>query len=241
MRSLVLGAQDWQVHIFDQPFPGKGQDAWALGKLSACLVDGATPLAEDWPQDIGDFARLAAQTMVRQSDSTERDICEVWAGTIRHLSDNFAPVGFKRTAGAAVVRSVGRDVTFSGLGDVMCLVQTVDGSVTVLDPTLPALDRAASLRGNTSEVLIANRRLANDTDGYPIVGDDPSVGSKAVTRVFAVDSLIRFWLMTDGVWRNLPGNADEAIAQLVLPEGSSRCNFLRDLDDDATMLAFTRG
>lgn len=239
MLRVFVGERDWHVSVLDQPLPGKGQDAWAVGATSACLVDGATPLAEDWPQDVAEFAQAAALTMVRQSDVPAYDISQAWANTIRQLNGRFAPAGFKRTAGAAVVRSAGGAVTFSGLGDVMCLVQTVDGPVSILDPTLPALDRAAAEQGVTTQALMVNRRRANQPDGYPVVGDDPAAGERAVTRVFAADSLLRFWLLTDGIWRTLPEEPEEAVALLTRPKGDWWPGMLNDVDDDATILAFT--
>ncbi|WP_205683902.1 hypothetical protein [Cryobacterium aureum] len=225
----------------DRPLIGKNHDAWQVAAAEACVVDGATPLGDDWPQDLKAFAQAIAGALT--TPKTDAD-SEVWSGAITALRDRFEPAGYRRSAGAALVRMRGDQLVFSTIGDVMCLVQTVDATVRVFDDRLVALDRQSSDVG-TRAALIENRARLNQPGGYPIFADDPAAGAEITSLSVTADSVRAFALLSDGAWHHLDDNpvaALDALCATPLP-GAFQRQVERSglpLSDDATIVLFTR-
>lgn len=239
MLEVKIGQRFWEVNVGHVSLPGKGHDAWAVGVNSAAVVDGATPLSSDWPQDLRAFAKRAAEALITQSEvGANRQSPNVWADVIRTLAYEFPPAGYKRTAGAAVVRSLGDLISFSTLGDVMCLIQTDAGSIRLLDPTLPMLDDLALTCVDRASALYQHRQMANSPNGYAVLGDNLAASERALNVDFEAHTLKQFWLMTDGIWRQLPDDPEKAVSVMTSAPEFEYSNLLRRTDDDATVLAF---
>lgn len=232
----------WQVATVDVPLAGKNHDAWQVSNAAACVVDGATPLGAEWPQDLKAFAQAIAASL-SQASATRGD-SDVWRESIRSLRNQFEPAGYRRSAGAALVRMRGDQLVFSTLGDVMCLVQTTDTTVRVFDDRLVALDRQSGELG-TRAALVKNRARLNQPGGYPIFADDPAAGDAITSLSVAEPSVRAFALLSDGAWRHLDENPAAALNDLCatsLPEAFhgevERSG--EPLADDATIVLFTR-
>jgi len=233
----------WHVDIVDSPMGGKNHDAWSVAEHAACVVDGATPLAADWPNDLKSFSRAIAAALV--GGRTGGSVRGVWEDAIGALRGQFSPEGYRRSAGAALVRETGMQLEFSTLGDVTCLVATDESTLQVLDPRLIELDRQAE-RAGTRQALIDNRRKANMPDGYPVFADDPRASDQLTTLTVDASRVRAFALLSDGAWRHLDpnpavaldslchGNLDEAFHDQVKRSG-------RALADDATIIRFMPG
>lgn len=238
MQLVELGGHAWSVEAHYTPMRGKDQDAYCVGANSAAVVDGATPLADDWPQDIAVFAQRTADLLVEESEADiHADDTAVWMRVVRRLALDFEPAGYRRTAGAALVRGWGSRIHFSTVGDVTCLIAARGESILIIDNRLPRLDEEADISPNREAALRENRRLANQPGGYPVVGDDAMVGLRATSRVLLPSLVDCFWLMTDGWWRTLPSNPAEAVSHLLSYESALE-HPLPEFNDDATLLCF---
>jgi hypothetical protein len=239
-RHLVAGEEFWEVSVLDIPYAGKNHDAWAVGERAAAVVDGATPLKPDWPQDLKEFSSAIARHMVA-SDLAE-PMEEVWRHSIEALRERFRPAGHRRSAGVAFVRSVDTHLEFATIGDVMALVGTSSGTKRVLDPALVALDRAAEQAG-TETALLDNRAKANQPDGYAVFADDPSASLNLTTLRVAAAEVKSFALLTDGAWRHLEDDPDAALAALCatdLESALASATAVGGLSDDTTIVRFVR-
>ena len=245
--TTKLGGISWTVEVLDIPFPGKNQDGWCVGETSAAVTDGATPLADDWPQDVGDFARRAAELLVFIAGVPVEEVSPLlWKRVVNLLAQEYPPAGHKRTAGAAVVAGRGSDIVFSSVGDVQVLLQSEKGVTRLMGPKLPELDAKAQASEDPWSMFHVHRALANTDAGYPIVGDDPTIGKRAEHMLVSAHSVERFWIMSDGLWRNLPDTPQLAAETLaatnlaILADGGSADASPLVLEDDLTAMAFTR-
>lgn len=207
-----MSLDNWQVDVVDIPMAGKNHDAWAYSDNALAVADGAKPLGADWPQDLRQFSQAITSTLTRSSRALP--MADVWSDAISALRTDFAPAGFRRTAGVAFVREVDGRLEFATIGDVMCLVETDDGAVQIIDLRLVRLDAAATDAGWTREALIANRALANTARGYPIFADDVSAAQHLTTRTFNSESVRSFALLTDGAWNHLSADPTSALDSL---------------------------
>lgn len=233
----------WDVDIVDTALVGKDHDAWSVAEHAACVVDGATPLEADWPNDLKPFSRAIAAALV--GARAGGPVQGIWEDAIVALRAQFSPAGYRRSAGAALVRATGTKLEFSTMGDVMCLVATDESTLLVLDPTLIELDRQAEFAG-TRQALIDNRRKANMPDGYAVFSDDPRASDKLTTLTVDASRVRAFALLSDGAWRHLDPNP--AVALESLCHGNLREAFHgqvkrsgRALADDATIIRFMLG
>lgn len=222
-ERVDIARRIWSVDSLQIPFHGKDQDGMAVGKCSVAVVDGATPLDPSWPQDVGLFAREAARCLVDFADTCApgTDSRGIWARTVEALVERFPPQGHRRTASAGIVFGRGELLYVSSLGDVCTLVQTSTGAVRVIDNRLVLLDQGAAQESDVHTRLVANRALANHPNGYPILGDDPNVGAVAQTEEFEASEVRNVWIMSDGFWRNLPDDPNDAVACLDAAETGS--------------------
>lgn len=243
---IELGRVEWRFDVGDLPFPGKGQDAWRVGAHSAVVADGATPLSPDWPQDVREFAEAAASAFVDAAELMQSASDEsIWTQALLELGGMFAPAGYRRSAGLTLVRSVGTTVRFSTVGDVLTIVDSVEGVFDLMSQDLPRLDTVAGESGNDLDTLISNRKLANVEGGYAIISDDPQTAFRTDQLSVEARGIKAFWMMSDGFWRHLPddpGAAVEVLSSFDSVEELVKSLRLEDPDvalDDATLLRFT--
>lgn len=222
-ERVDIARRIWSVDSLQIPFRGKDQDGMAVGKGSVAVVDGATPLDPSWPQDVGLFAREAARCLVEAADTCAPggDGRDIWSRTVKALAEHFPPQGHRRTASAGIVFGRGELLCVSSLGDVCTLVQTSTGPVRVIDNRLVLLDQEAAQESDVHTRLVANRALANHPNGYPILGDDPTVGAVAQTVEIEATDVRNVWIMSDGFWRNLPDDPIVAVEHLLAAEAGS--------------------
>jgi hypothetical protein len=178
------------------------------------VVDGATPLGADFPEDVADFARDAARHLVELADARGSDVESVWRGTVTRLVERYGSGGFRRTASAAFVRLDDDRVHASVLGDVKVLIAARDDVVELVDPALLELDAVAENSTDRVAALLEHRRRANTPDGYAALGDDPDAGRRAVTWSVPASEVTAIWLLSDGCWRRLPAGPTSAAALL---------------------------
>jgi hypothetical protein len=244
MEFVTVADSKFAVKRFQQQFPGKGQDSWSIGRHSVAVTDGATPLASDWPQDISQFARRAAELLVGFADSKDKPNEEyLWQQTVRSLTKEFGSAGYKRSAGAAVVREYQGKLRISSVGDVASYIETRDKNFRIMNDELPQLDESARQSSNFQEAVRINRSRANTKNGYVILSDVESIGQRSLVFDIEAEKIERLWIMTDGCWNVLPQSAE-----LVFP-------FLNDLGkardieslwsdfvfgDDATLIDLVR-
>lgn len=223
----------WEVVVVDVPFSGKDHDAWAASSSSVAVVDGATPLASDWPQDLKQFATSIARQLTRETDVP---MTQVWREAIVSLRERFEPAGYRRSAGAALVRDEGGRVELGVLGDIRCLVTVNHTVYELIDHRLSELDNRAKAIG-TMQVLMENRATANTPDGYPIFADDPTASDRLTYASFDRGSVSSIALMSDGAWRVLPSSPEEALSLLAkLGPAKAIEDSKVPLTDDATIV-----
>lgn len=190
------------IDVISRLLPGKGHDAWHSSEHGAAVVDGATPMGPDYPDDLPAFAAAAAEEL---SEASFNDIQDLHTGAIQVIRTKFEPAGYKRTAATSVVRHEGDQLHCAVLGDCRILVGTISGVVDVFDSTLSKLEQAVLAAGLDRRVESARRRTrVFEEQLYRIFGDQleaaiPKVG--AVVSLHEVETII---LMSDGAWNVLP-------------------------------------
>jgi len=244
MEFVTVADTKFAVEHFQRQFPCKGHDSWSVGRHSVAVTDGATPLDVNWPQDVSEFSKLAAELLVRFADSHNNPNEEFfWKQTVRLLTKNFGSAGYQRSAGAAVVREFQGKLRVSSVGDVASYIETCDTSFRIMNDELPQLDELARQSPNFHESLRINRSLANTKAGYVILADDDSIGKRSLVFDIDAEKVDRLWIMTDGCWRVLPQSTELAFLLLNKLKKTGDIEKLFStftLVDDATLIELVR-
>lgn len=188
----------WNFEVFSKPFPGKDHDAFELSPHAVSVADGATPLEDDWPQDIKEFSKAACLEVNTQL--LTHNARHSFKEAILQIRKIFKPAGFKRSAGLAVAYQDSQYTYFATLGDVGVYVRTISGLTRIRDNRLVQLDENVS---DTSELgnFIENRKLMNTEKGYPVFADNVSAANGIILEAFKTDEIEMFVISTDGGWR----------------------------------------
>lgn len=237
-RAVIFG-RNWKLSVLEQPAVGKNQDAWLIGENCVVVVDGATPLDDTWPQDVGDFARAIADSMIRLADSSEMATIEVWENSILELRKVFAPSGYLRSASVLLLRRRGDLMEFSSLGDVIGIVRKSNISTLVRDETIPSLDDIAKNIGG-NEILIEHRKNLNTDKGYWIFADDVNAAKHLMIHSFRMEDRLEILMSSDGFFRGRQMDpalilGDVATFGLIPPHFESSSAIL-DSPDDVTVI-----
>jgi hypothetical protein len=235
--------EHWDVEILDVPAKGKNQDAWHIGRDSVVVVDGATPLGEDWPQDVGDFARRIAPTLTKFADDSNLETEEVWHKAIEEIGQLFSPEGFRRSAGAILLRKVENKLEFSALGDLYAMARSNSEFHFFHNNQIVELDQAAKKKGGLSS-LIENRMKLNTVEGYWIFGDNPTAATHITRDAFPSEGCSEIFLSSDGYFRNRFEDPQEILNEaravgLEMPEFDPN-GLLLDAPDDVTAIYLKR-
>lgn len=226
--------------VLSRLMPGKGHDAWHSSEHGAAVVDGATPMGPDYPDDLPAFAAATAAELSKASFS---GIEELHTGAIQIIRTKFEPAGYKRTAATSVVRHEGDQLHCAVLGDCRILVGTASGVVDVFDATLTKLEQAVFNAGLDRRVESSRRRTrVFEEQLYRIFGDHieaaiPKVG--AVVSLHEVETII---LMSDGAWNVLPQDPSGMLHALTGGDLDTVFDAARTgpLTDDTTIIRLER-
>lgn len=213
MRTFGLDADDarvpgqrspWAVHVAQHQHPRKGHDRFLCTTDFIGVADGATPLAEGWP-DAGEFALSAltslAETITAIGDR-HTDVRDAFARAIgRTMQPGAGPTVSCAVAVAAWHRG---NLTLAVLGDCTARALTRDGHVISLhDPTVAHLD--AAVQGldpdDRHAQQLANRRAMNRPETYWIYAGSEEAAQGVLTCTVPARELTWIELYTDGFVR----------------------------------------
>jgi len=239
MDSISLFGGFWSVRILSEPANGKNQDAWAIGKNSAVVVDGATPLDSSWPQDVGEFANRISEVITEFADQTELPTSDVWRNSILKLRNEFSPSGYLRSAGVILLRKREEKLEISTLGDLYGAINCQNEYSLIHDNTLSNLDmKAKSINGQ--EILIKNRKLVNSPNGYWIFADDQEAANHIFVKSYRLQNVTELLISSDGYMRNRDIDSktifDDIRSSGLIAPRFHESNSLLDAPDDVTAI-----
>jgi len=230
----------FSIEVLSRLLPGKGHDAWYASRHGAAVVDGATPLGDDYPDDLPQFAQAAAAAL---GDEPFDSIENLHTGAIQIVSARFEPAGYRRTAATSVVRREGDHLHCAVLGDCRILVGTSSGVVDVFDSTLSQLEQAARDQGvNRREASVRRRTKVFEEQLYRIFGDRIEAAIPKVGAAIPLADAQTVILMSDGAWNVLPENPAQMVAALSGGNLDERFDAARtaELTDDTTIIRLER-
>lgn len=228
------------VDVYSLPKPGKGHDAWFSSSLGAAVVDGATPLGPDYPDDLPGFASKTAATL---GSAPFEGIEKLHTGAISIVSAEYKPAGYKRTAATSVVRLDGDYLHCAVLGDCRILIGTSKGVVDVFDSTLTKLEQVDALTGVPSrQASIRRRTKVFEQQLYRIFGDRIEAAIPKVGATLALGDAQTIILMSDGAWNVLPQEPEKMLDALTGGplDVVFEANKQREPSDDTTILRLER-
>lgn len=238
--SVIETFPGFRIEVLSRLRPGKGHDAWFSDAAGAAVVDGATPLGADYPQDLAEFSFETAQTL---ASAPFDDIDDLHTGAIQIVAKKFEPAGYKRTAATSVVRLDGDSLHFAVLGDCRVLVETNDGVADVFDTTLSLLEQSARHSGLNAKAESVRRRTRVFEDQlYRIFGDQMDAAVPKVSFCLPLDEVRTIILMSDGAWNALPEDPRRMVAELKTGplEESFDLARIAPLSDDTTIIRLVR-
>ena len=200
-ERLHVGRSAFAVSAVNDSAQGKGHDRILCTRGFAGVADGATPLALDWPQDVGAFAAAALESLARLSRE-ELTMQEVFQRAIVEVSAEFRVEEPFLSTGVAIVRAVGRDLEVATLGDCGALVVEGADVVQLQDQSLTRLDAAARASGpRQDQELVRNRRLMNRPEGYWIFARNHEAAQHVLVHRVPAEGVRAVLLYTDGYYR----------------------------------------
>ena len=188
----------WDIQTFHQPLPHKNHDAYNITPHAITVADGATPLNETYPTDVGQFAQDAC-TEINTQLSTH-NMTKAYRNAITTLQQTYPPAGHLRTTGTGTAHIQQNIITFATLGDVTCYIQTSNKTITLQDQRLIKLDNTIPDNSPLTSYL-HNRTLANTNKGYPIFADNPNTANHLTQTTMPTANIQAFIIATDGAWR----------------------------------------
>lgn len=239
MNSIPLFGGLWSGQILSEPAKGKNQDAWAIGKNSAVVVDGATPLDSSWPQDVGEFAKRISQVITEYADQMELPTSDVWRNSILRLRNEFSPSDYLRSAGVILLRKRDEKLEVSSLGDLYVAINCHNEYSLIHDSTISDLDMKAKSIGG-QEILIENRKLVNSPNGYWIFADDEEAANHIFINSYRLQNVTELLISSDGYMRNRAIDPkiifDDIRSSGLIAPRFHESNSLLDAPDDVTAI-----
>ena len=214
VSTVTLGGRSFRVEALNLPAPHKDQDAWLVCDDFVAVADGATPLRDERPSVVQEFARAAlTELKARRGDSPQRMV-RMAIQTTRRLADQYSP---PLSCTLAVARTAPEGIQIVVLGDCTAVVADDQGRRrTIRDHRLGRVDRGPIARlaeltqaGISVEDadraiaadLIANRLRMNSPDWYWSFSADSAASRHVLRRAVSPESVSALLLCSDGFAR----------------------------------------
>ena len=184
---------------------GKGQDRYRIASCFLGVADGATPLAEEWPSNVGEFAETGLRNLAKLCTDPVMPVNEVWRRAIAATAAQHRLREPELSAGVAIARIVGEYLEFAAIGDCEAVVRRTTGEYLRLhDGRLQELDALAMNAPDAASEyrrMLQTRRAMNSAGGYWIFAGNPDAADHIVTRRLRADEVSAFLLYSDGFYR----------------------------------------
>jgi hypothetical protein len=212
--KTTLGGRSFLVEVLNLPAPGKDQDAWRLSDGFVAVADGATPLGDEPPSAVRDFARAALDELAARRQESARRMVRAAIEAIRRLATRHSP---PLSCTLALARTVPDGIQIVVLGDCTVVVADDQGRRrTIRDPRLSRIDgrviatladltragvSAEDANRAIAEDLIANRMRMNLPDSYWSISSESAASRHILHRLLAPQSVSAMLLCSDGFAR----------------------------------------
>jgi serine/threonine protein phosphatase PrpC len=202
--NLIKG---WTAFVYSLPKEGKEHDGWSLRHNNAVVADGATPLSEEWGNDLYYWVNTLSSFFAEHAKDLNKTLIEAWCESINFVNTIFTPIGYKRTMGASHVRLNKDNIEILTVGDTKVIIEMYDGTfIEIFDERLTKWEQRADASiddGVINGTMAAwhNRMKIGQLDGYHVVSDEPEVGLQAIQSHVDASKVKSIIICTDGLWR----------------------------------------
>lgn len=183
----------------------KGHDRYFAGSHLMAVVDGATPLRSEWPQNVGEFASTVVECLKDSCYDEAIEMAEAWRLAIRCVRQKFGDIQPYLSAGVALARVRRGVVELSVVGDCGIVIKVASGEVIqVHDIKLSEMDAAAKSTGTAATIaasLLRNRMRMNSPSGYWIFSTDDKVADHIRVVRLKIQDVRDLLLYSDGLYR----------------------------------------
>ena len=237
------------------------EDIYCFGKDYAMVLDGASGLDHANRMHTGSDARWFVEQMMLEIEKrihNHTSLKQIVKDAIQTLIPLYPEVEkqYMPSGCLSLVRLRDGKIEYIGFGDCVALFQLKEKTLCFYDHRIEELDNQAMLSDNPKSVLLFNRTLRNEPNGYCALDLTLKSLDMCIEQTFKQEDILSIALMSDGFYqfKGLKQVDDEQFIQLLYEQKEKALPLLYSLQeqdwpchilprfkkrDDTTVLFFT--